>query len=40
MMDRDNVGLIVILKQPDEKILLVATTHLLFNPGRGDLQLA
>ena len=39
-MDRDNVGLIVILKQANGAILIVGTTHLLFNYGRGEIQLA
>ncbi|XP_033127773.1 uncharacterized protein LOC117125384 [Anneissia japonica] len=41
LLDRDNIGLIVILKSklvPSK--LCVATTHLLFNPKRGDVKLA
>lgn len=44
ILDRDNIGLIAILRpqvtqsQNDMK-LIVATTHLLFNPRRGDIKL-
>lgn len=42
LLDRDNVGIIVLLKSVDEpqRNLCVATTHLLFNPRRGDIKLA
>ncbi|PIK43373.1 hypothetical protein BSL78_19782, partial [Apostichopus japonicus] len=42
LLDRDNVGIIVLLKSVDEPQLnlCVATTHLLFNPRRGDIKLA
>lgn len=44
VLDRDNVGLIALLKpcaQPSTDFrLCVATTHLLFNPRRGDIKLA
>ncbi|GFN84239.1 protein angel homolog 2 [Plakobranchus ocellatus] len=46
ILDRDNVGLILLLK-PYSKVfsgvtkkICVATTHLLFNPRRGDVKLA
>lgn len=45
VLDRDNVGLIVKLKPKSaslaaDKQLIVANTHLLFNPRRGDVKLA
>lgn len=44
LMDRDNVGLVVNLRAVDlrgsEQIICVATTHLLYNPRRGDIKLA
>lgn len=45
VLDRDNVGLIVKLKPKTmslatDKHLIVANTHLLFNPRRGDVKLA
>ncbi|GAA6085883.1 protein angel homolog 2 isoform X1 [Tachysurus ichikawai] len=44
ILDRDNVGLIVVLKpvsasQSEHKVCVV-TTHLLYNPRRGDIKLA
>ena len=42
VLDRDNVGLIVRLVPTDapDKTIVVATTHLLFNPRRQDVKLA
>ena len=46
LMDRDNVGIILLLKpklkagRKTNTKLCVATTHLLFNPKRGDIKLA
>lgn len=45
VLDRDNVGLIVKLSAisrtvPPDKSLVIANTHLLFNPRRGDVKLA
>ena len=42
VLNRDNVGLIVRLKPTDcpDKNIVVATTHLLFNPRRHDVKLA
>lgn len=44
LMDRDNVGLIVLLRPIDPHVSLsnicVANTHLLYNPRRGDIKLA
>ncbi|GFQ78679.1 protein angel homolog 2 [Trichonephila clavata] len=43
LLDRDNIGLIAVLKPNHPKfthlLLHVATTHLLFNPKRGDIKL-
>ncbi|XP_062858060.1 protein angel homolog 2 isoform X2 [Trichomycterus rosablanca] len=43
LLDRDNVGLVVML-QPVKELglghICVATTHLLYNPRRGDIKLA
>lgn len=42
LLDRDNVGLVVLL-QPrlnPSAVILVANTHLLYNPRRGDIKLA
>ncbi|XP_055944239.1 protein angel homolog 2-like [Argiope bruennichi] len=43
LLDRDNIGLIAVLKPNHPKftnmLLHVATTHLLFNPRRGDIKL-
>lgn len=44
LLDRDNVGLIMML-QPVKELgtghnICVATTHLLYNPRRGDIKLA
>ena len=41
-LDRDNVGLVLLLsvKKATKTKLCVATTHLLFNPRRGDVKLA
>ncbi|GBN78912.1 Protein angel 2 [Araneus ventricosus] len=43
LLDRDNIGLIAVLKPNHPKFahmsLHVATTHLLFNPRRGDIKL-
>ncbi|GFY59737.1 protein angel homolog 2 [Trichonephila inaurata madagascariensis] len=43
ILDRDNIGLIAVLKPNHPKfthlLLHVATTHLLFNPRRGDIKL-
>lgn len=39
-LDRDNVGLIVLLEVSNsQRKFLIATTHLLFNPARGDIKL-
>lgn len=44
LLDRDNVGLIVLLRPMDPYVSLsnvcVANTHLLYNPRRGDIKLA
>lgn len=44
ILDRDNVGLIVVLKPALEsgldRSICVVTTHLLYNPRRGDIKLA
>ncbi|XP_026773415.3 protein angel homolog 2 isoform X2 [Pangasianodon hypophthalmus] len=44
ILDRDNVGLIVVLKpvgaSGSERNVCVVTTHLLYNPRRGDIKLA
>ncbi|RUS72300.1 hypothetical protein EGW08_019946, partial [Elysia chlorotica] len=46
ILDRDNVGLILLLRPSPRacrgraKTICVATTHLLFNPKRGDVKLA
>ncbi|KTF72417.1 hypothetical protein cypCar_00032209 [Cyprinus carpio] len=44
LLDRDNVGLIVLLQPIDPRCSLtnicVANTHLLYNPRRGDIKLA
>ncbi|XP_070552432.1 protein angel homolog 2-like [Ptychodera flava] len=44
LLDRDNVGTIVLLQPRDKKVanqkICVANTHLLFNPKRGDVKLA
>lgn len=44
ILDRDNVGLIVVLKPAGESRsepnICVVTTHLLYNPRRGDVKLA
>lgn len=44
ILDRDNVGLIVVLKPAgasgSESNICVVTTHLLYNPRRGDIKLA
>lgn len=44
ILDRDNVGLIVVLKpvgaSGSEHNVCVVTTHLLYNPRRGDIKLA
>ncbi|XP_028996267.1 protein angel homolog 2 isoform X2 [Betta splendens] len=44
LLDRDNVGLVVLLKPNDAAgqsgSICVANTHLLFNPRRGDIKLA
>lgn len=42
LLDRDNVGVIVLLQSVQEpKVnVCVATTHLLFNPRRGDIKIA
>mmetsp|Transcript_3899 Transcript_3899/g.4361 ORF Transcript_3899/g.4361 Transcript_3899/m.4361 type:complete len:415 (+) Transcript_3899:2184-3428(+) len=44
MMDRDNVALALVLKPKKESLanqtLLVSTTHILFNPNRGDVKLS
>lgn len=46
VLDRDNVGLVALLKPKDfdrcdpDFRLCVSTTHLLFNPRRGDIKLA
>ncbi|XP_071962266.1 uncharacterized protein [Antedon mediterranea] len=41
ILDRDNVGLIAVLKSKQVSCrLCVANTHLLFNPKRGDIKLA
>ncbi|XP_073349590.1 protein angel homolog 2 isoform X2 [Pagrus major] len=47
LLDRDNVGLVVLLKPNDvtiqsdpSAIICVANTHLLYNPRRGDIKLA
>uniref|UniRef100_A0A8C1U8G2 Angel homolog 2 (Drosophila) n=1 Tax=Cyprinus carpio TaxID=7962 RepID=A0A8C1U8G2_CYPCA len=44
LLDRDNVGLIVLLRPIDPRCSLtnicVANTHLLYNPRRGDIKLA
>ena len=34
-LDRDNVALLVVLRDRRGRVLLVANTHLLFNPKRG-----
>ena len=41
VMDRDNIGLALVLKPSFIKstMLVIATTHLLFNPRRGEIQL-
>ncbi|GIY33924.1 protein angel homolog 2 [Caerostris extrusa] len=43
LLDRDNIGLIAVLKPIHQKFtnmqLHIATTHLLFNPRRGDIKL-
>ncbi|XP_058246802.1 protein angel homolog 2 isoform X2 [Hemibagrus wyckioides] len=44
ILDRDNVGLIVVLKpvgaSGSDRNICVVTTHLLYNPRRGDIKLA
>ena len=41
VLDRDNIGLIVLLQPMNSnKKICVANTHLLFNPKRGDVKLA
>ena len=47
LLDRDNVGLVVLLKPKDvtfqsdpSTFICVANTHLLYNPRRGDIKLA
>lgn len=44
ILDRDNVGLIAVLKPAgasgSERNVCVVTTHLLYNPRRGDIKLA
>jgi len=44
VLDRDNVGLVLMLKPRDsgdtDTRLCIANTHLLFNPRRGDIKLA
>lgn len=45
LLDRDNVGLIAILKprietKSESSHLIIANTHLIFNPRRGDIKLA
>ena len=46
ILDRDNIGIILLLKPISDiykgtaKTICVATTHLLFNPRRGDIKLA
>jgi len=39
-INRDNVGLILSLKFGENGQILVANTHLLYNPGREDIRLA
>lgn len=47
LLDRDNVGLVVLLQPKDSagqsdpsSFICVANTHLLYNPRRGDIKLA
>lgn len=42
LLDRDNVGLVVLLRARSDPsaVILVANTHLLYNPRRGDVKLA
>ncbi|GAB6021838.1 Protein angel 2 [Chamberlinius hualienensis] len=43
LLDRDNVGMVVVFQPVNDVYkskLCVANTHLLFNPGRGDIKLA
>lgn len=42
LLDRDNVGLVLLLRPHSNPsaVILVANTHLLYNPRRGDIKLA
>jgi len=41
LLDRDNVGLVLMLRPADgDAVICVANTHLLYNPRRGDIKLA
>lgn len=42
LLDRDNVGLVLLLqpRSNPSAVILVANTHLLYNPRRGDIKLA